>query len=70
MKNLATTGTISSLGTSPNRILDSGVIEKGKTIKYKLQVWMDYSADNSQQATTFSTHLRIEANQITSKNNG
>lgn len=66
----ATTGTISSLGTSPNRILDSGVIEKGKTIKYKLQVWMDYSADNSQQATTFSAQLRIEANQITSKNNG
>ena len=66
----ATTGTISSLGISPNRILDSGVIEKGKTIKYKLQVWMDYSADNSQQATTFSTQLRIEANQITSNNNG
>ena len=66
----ATTGTISSLGTSPNRILDTGVIEKGKTIKYKLQVWMDYSADNSQQATTFSTQLRIEANQVTSNNNG
>lgn len=66
----STIGTISSLGASPNRVLDSGVIEKGKTIKYKLQVWMDYSADNSQQATTFSTQLRIEANQVTSKNNG
>ena len=66
----ATTGTISSLGTSPNRVLDSGVIEKGKTVNYKLQVWMDYNADNSQQATSFKTQLRIEASQVTTNNNG
>lgn len=59
----STTGVLSSLGESPNRILDSGIIEKKESINYQLQVWMDYEADNSQQGTTFKSQLRIEASQ-------
>lgn len=60
----STTGFLASLGQSPNRLLDSGVIESKDSIDYQLQVWMDYSADNTQQGTTLKAHLRVEANQI------
>lgn len=60
----STTGFVSSLGESSNRLLDSGVINAEESIDYQLQVWMDYEADNSQQGTTFKANLRIEANQL------
>lgn len=63
----STTGLVSSLGESPNRLLDSGVLPKKESINYQLQVWMDYEAGNSEQGTSFKANLRIEANQIADK---
>ena len=54
---------LSTTGTNPNRILDSGKLKVGEKNTYELKIWIDSSADNSIMAMTFLTKIRVEASQ-------
>lgn len=60
---VATTQLLTKIGENPNRILDSGVIEKDTTHTYTLRLWIDQDADNGVMGTTFRGNLRIESSQ-------
>jgi hypothetical protein len=57
---------LSSAGTNPNRILNSGIITVGKTDTYTLRVWVDYDAGNDEQGKVLRTKLRVVAGQVNS----
>ena len=61
---VATTQLLTKIGENPNRILDSGVIEKDTTHTYTLRLWIDQDADNGVMGTTFRGKLRVEATQV------
>ena len=63
--NSAVTALLPTIGTNPNRILDSGVIDKDTTHVYTLRLWIDKDADNGVMNTTFRGKLRVEASQAT-----
>ena len=64
VKNEGTvTQILTSTGTNPNRVIDTGIIEKNKTNTYSLKVWIDSNADNEVMNTIFKAKLRVEANQ-------
>ena len=46
-----------------DRVLDSGTIEKGQTIKYSLRVWIDSKAETDIMGKIFNAQLNIEATQ-------
>ena len=46
-----------------DRVLDSGTIEKGQTIKYSLRVWIDSRAETDIMGKIFNAQLNIEATQ-------
>ena len=55
-----------------DRVIDSGTIEKGKTITYSLRIWIDSKAgDNNTEAEimgkVFNTQLSLEATQTTTE---
>ena len=54
---------LSTTGTNPNRILDSGKLKVGEKNTYELKIWIDSSADNSIMGMTFLTKIRVEASQ-------
>ena len=56
-------GLLNEMGTNPNRILDTGVINKKTTYTYLLKVWMDQDATMENQGTIFYTKIRAEAEQ-------
>lgn len=45
------------------RVLDSGVIKRGETFKYKFQIWISSDADTRVMNTIFYGKLRVEATQ-------
>ena len=52
-----------------DRVLDSGTIEKGKTIKYSLRIWIDSKAgdnntENEVMGKIFNAQISIEATQL------
>ncbi len=54
---------LSSTGTNPNRVIESGTISPNQTISYELRIWVDYDATNEAMDTVFSAKIRIEATQ-------
>ena len=54
---------LTELGANPNRILDSGTIEGGKTNKYKLNLWITDEVDGNYSGQVFSGKLRVEVSQ-------
>jgi hypothetical protein len=54
---------LSTTGTNPNRIINSGTIATGVTDTYTLRVWIDYNATNDSQGKVLRTKLRVVAGQ-------
>ena len=44
-----------------DRVIDSGTIEKGQTIKYSLRVWIDSKSETDIMGKIFNAQLNIEA---------
>lgn len=60
-------GYLSDIGENPNRILDTGSINKLDTINYTLKMWIGSDADSTVQKTVFYGRLRIELEQNNKK---
>lgn len=56
-------GLLPEIGSNPNRILDTGIINGKTTYVYVLKVWMDQEATMENQGTIFYTKIRAEAEQ-------
>ena len=54
---------LTSIGSNPNRILDSGTIEGGVTNKYSLKLWITDEVDGNYSGQVFSGKLRVEVSQ-------
>jgi len=54
---------LSTTGTNPDRILDSGSIESGEKFTYSLRMWIDQDATNEVMDTVFKGQLRVKAMQ-------
>ena len=54
---------LTSIGTNPNRVLDSGTIEGGVTNKYSLNLWITDEVDGNYSGQVFSGKLRVEVSQ-------
>lgn len=57
------TGIMSTLGDSPNRILDQGVIAPGEINTYELKLWISSTATKEIENTAFAAQIRLEAAQ-------
>lgn len=55
------TNDLSSIGSHPARILDSGTIEGGKKITYDLRLWIDINAGNDAMNKVFRSKIRVVA---------
>ena len=60
----ATTALLTTIGTNPNRVLNTGSITAGSTDSYTLRLWIDSAADNAVMNTTFRGVIRVEATQV------
>ena len=54
---------LTSIGSNPNRVLDSGTIEGGVTNKYSLKLWITDEVDGNYSGQVFSGKLRVEVSQ-------
>ena len=54
---------LTSIGSNPNRVLDSGTIEGKGTNKYKLNLWITDEVDGNYSGQVFSGKLRVEVTQ-------
>ena len=54
---------LTSIGSNPNRILDSGTIEGKSTNKYSLNLWITDEVDGNYSGHVFSGKLRVEVSQ-------
>lgn len=55
---------LSTAGTNPNRILDTGTIQPNTSYTYDLRLWLDENFTNSDMGKVFKGTIRIEASQI------
>ena len=59
---------LTSMGTNPNRKVDTGTISPEQTINYTLRIWIDYDATTSDASgKTFRGKLRVVASQSVGK---
>ena len=54
---------LTSIGSNPNRVLDSGTIDGGVTNKYSLKLWITDEVDGNYSGQVFSGKLRVEVSQ-------
>ena len=54
---------LTSIGSNPNRVLDSGTIEGGGTNTYSLNLWITSDVDGNYSGQVFSGKLRVEVYQ-------
>jgi hypothetical protein len=59
----ATTALLPTIGTNPNRVLDSGTINTSITNTYTLRVWIDSATGNDVMGKVFRGKIRVVANQ-------
>lgn len=52
---------VSTMGTNPERILETGAINSKEKNSYTLQIWIDKDATNDVMGTIFNAKLRVEA---------
>ena len=55
---------LTSIGSNPNRVLDSGTIDGGVTNKYSLKLWITDEVDGNYSGQVFSGKLRVEVSQV------
>ena len=60
---VGTAKTLPMIGTNPNRLLDEGTIDSGKSISYKLHLWFNSEIDANYSGQVFKGKLRVEATQ-------
>ena len=60
-----TTALLNTIGTHPNRVLDTGTIDGNTTITYDLRLWIDENAGNEVMGQTVKTKIRVVATQST-----
>ena len=60
---VGTAQTLPMIGTNPNRLLDEGTIDSGKSISYKLRLWFNSEIDANYSGQVFKGKLRVEATQ-------
>ena len=60
---VGTAKTLPMIGTNPNRLLDEGTIDSGKSISYKLRLWFNSEIDANYSGQVFKGKLRVEATQ-------
>ena len=58
---------LTSIGSNPNRILDSGTIEGKSTNEYSLNLWITDEVDGDYSGQVFSGKLRVEVSQAKPK---
>ena len=56
-------GTLSTLGDSPNRILDQGVITPGESNTYELKLWISSTETNKIKNSAFAAKIRLKNEQ-------
>ena len=55
---------LTSMGTNPNRVVDTGTIAVDETVNYTLRIWIDYDATTSDASgKTFKAKLRVDVKQ-------
>ena len=54
---------LTSIGSNPNRVLDSGTIEGGGTNIYSLNLWITGDVDGNYSGQVFNGKLRVEVSQ-------
>ena len=54
---------LTSIGSNPNRVLDSGTIEGKSTNEYSLNLWITDEVDGNYSGQLFSGKLRVEVSQ-------
>ena len=54
---------LTTIGSNPNRVLDSGTIEGGSTNTYSLNLWITDEVDGNYSGQVFSGKLRVEVSQ-------
>ena len=54
---------LTSIGSNPNRVLDSGTIEVKVTNEYSLNLWITDEIDDNYSGQVFSGKLRVEVSQ-------
>ena len=54
---------LTSIGSNPNRVLDSGTIEGKSTNEYSLNLWITDEVDGNYSGQVFSGKLRVEVSQ-------
>ena len=64
----ATTALLTTVGSNPNRAIDTGTISAKSTNNYTLRLWIDSSANNDVMGTVFSGRIRVSASQVTNSN--
>ena len=60
----SSTALLSSIGSNPNRILDSGVIGPEESHSYELRLWLDENMTNADMGKVFKGKIRVEASQV------
>ena len=55
---------LTSIGSNPNRVLDTGTIDGGVTNKYSLKLWITDEVDGNYSGQVFSGKLRVEVSQV------
>ncbi len=55
---------LTTIGSNPNRILDTGTIDGGVTNKYSLKLWITDEIDGNYSGQVFSGKLRVEVSQV------
>ena len=55
---------LTSIGSNPNRVLDTGTIDGGVTNKYSLKLWITDEIDGNYSGQVFSGKLRVEVSQV------
>ena len=61
--NQSHTNRLSSYPTQ-DRILATGILNKGESITYTLRMWVDYNAGNEAQNKYFATQIRVVGTQV------
>ncbi len=62
--DVSTTKLLSTIGSHPARVLDSGVIKPNEEITYELRLWIDSDAGNDIMGKVFRGVVRVVATQV------
>lgn len=58
------TSLLSTIGTNPNRVLDTGFITKGTTVSFDLRLWLDENFTTIDMGKVFKGKIRVVVGQV------